>query len=153
MKPGLTLRPLRPEETPALARLHAMSFADPWSAEDLLSSCESPGVYGLVLEQDGKVVGFVLARATADEAEILTVAVDPAVRRSGFGRALVEAAAELAKGAGARALFLEVAIDNEAGLGLYKALEFIEAGFRPRYYRRTDGHNVDARVLRRDLTV
>ncbi|HZC15639.1 MAG TPA: GNAT family N-acetyltransferase, partial [Caulobacteraceae bacterium] len=71
-------------------------------------------------------------------------------RRAGVGRTLVEAAAVIAAAAGARALFLEVASDNDAALALYRSAGFARAGQRPGYYRRGAGA-VDALVLRRDL--
>jgi ribosomal-protein-alanine N-acetyltransferase len=81
---------------------------------------------------------------------VLTLAVDPAHRRSGAGRALVEAVAITAAAAGARSLFLEVASDNQAAMALYGAAGFGRVGQRPAYYRRAAGA-VDALVLRRDL--
>jgi ribosomal-protein-alanine N-acetyltransferase len=51
---------------------------------------------------------------------------------------------------GARALFLEVARDNDAGLALYRAAAFAEVGIRRAYYSRPTGA-MDALVLRRDL--
>ena len=86
-------------------------------------------------------------RAVADEAEILTLAVTPLVRRNGAGRALVEAAAAIAAARGADSLFLEVAATNAAALGLYAASGFETAGLRRAYY--ADG--ADALVMRRTL--
>ncbi len=44
------------------------------------------------------------------------MAVDPAARRRGWGAALVEMAAGIAREAGAVELFLEVAADNAAAI-------------------------------------
>ena len=95
--------------------------------------------------------GFILCRSIAGEAEILTLAVDPARRRRGAGRALVEAAAGMAATLGAEEMFLEVAVDNPAALALYEAAGFARVGRRPGYYARTDGADVDAVVMRREL--
>ena len=94
--------------------------------------------------------GFILCRAAAGEAEILTLAVDPAARRGGHGRALVDLAMKVAALAGAESAFLEVAEDNTAAQALYIAAGFGLAGRRPRYYRRPD-REIDALVMRRDL--
>ncbi|HEX4197946.1 MAG TPA: GNAT family N-acetyltransferase [Caulobacteraceae bacterium] len=136
----------------AMAAVHAASFDEPWDANEISALLEGPGGFAQLAREarTGIVAAFILARAIADEAEVLTLAVDPAHRRAGVGRALVEAAAVVAAAAGARRLFLEVASDNDAALALYRSAGFAEAGQRPAYYRRGTGA-VDALVLRRDL--
>ena len=129
-----------------LAALHAEAFDAPWSAEafaDLL------GQAGVVLE--GENDGFILIRAVADEAEILTLAVRPPARRQGLGGRLVEAASGRATALGATRMFLEVAEDNVPARGLYRALGFEAAGRRPRYYPRPGGPAVDALILVRNF--
>lgn len=130
----------------ALAALHAEAFDAPWSAEafaDLL------GQAGVVLEGDDD--GFILIRAVADEAEILTLAVRPLARRQGVGGHLVEAASRRATALGASRMFLEVAEDNAPARGLYGSLGFEAGGRRPRYYPRPDGPAVDALILVRNF--
>ena len=136
----------------AMAAAHVASFDEPWGADEIAALLEGPGGFAQLVRdpQTGAVAAFILARAVADEAEVLTLAVDPAHRRAGVGRTLVEAAAVIAAAAGARALFLEVASDNDAALALYRSAGFARVGQRPGYYRRGAGA-VDALVLRRDL--
>ena len=135
-----------------MAAVHATSFDEPWGPEEIAALLDGPGGFGLVVREPAAeaIVAFILARAVADEAEVLTLAVDPARRRSGVGQALVEAAAIAAAAAGAHALFLEVASDNIAALALYRAAGFGQVGQRPAYYHRATGA-IDALVLRRDL--
>jgi ribosomal-protein-alanine N-acetyltransferase len=135
-----------------MAAVHATSFGEPWGADEIAALLKGPGGFGLVVREaaTGVVLAFMLGRVVVDEAEVLTLAVDPAHRRGGAGRALVEAAAIMAAAAGARGLFLEVAADNEAALGLYRRAGFSQVGQRPAYYRRGRA-SVDALVLRRDL--
>ena len=92
-----------------------------------------------------------MGRAVAGEAEILTLAVEPAARRQGLALALVTAAAGAARMAGAQAMFLEVADDNVAAIGLYEAAGFTRAGVRRGYYDRGPQGYVDALVMRLDL--
>jgi ribosomal-protein-alanine N-acetyltransferase len=146
------LRPALPEDAAALAGVHAGSFDAPWSPEDLRQLIGGPGALAVLAEDAQGPVGFILARAVAGEAEILTVAVEPQRRRCGLGSVLVEAAAGAARAAGAESLFLEVATDNAAGLRLYERAGFERAGFRARYYKREGAPPADAFVLRRDLT-
>jgi ribosomal-protein-alanine N-acetyltransferase len=135
------MRPAKSSDLPALAALHAQAFDTPWGEAEIGVLLDGPG--GFALLDDG---GFILCRAIAGEAEILTLAVAPDARRSGKGRALVEAAAVLAAQAGAGSFFLEVAEDNTAAVALYRAAGFAEVGRRRAYYGQ-----VDAIVMRRAL--
>ncbi len=104
---------------------------------------ELPGAYGFIAPAGG----LVLARAVVDEAEILTLAVMPAHRRSGIARALLAEASAHAAERGARVLFLEVSTRNAPARALYGNAGFTEAARRRDYYR--DGS--DALLLRRTL--
>ncbi|ATQ41054.1 ribosomal protein S18-alanine N-acetyltransferase [Caulobacter mirabilis] len=139
----MSLRPAAPDEAPALAALHAQAFEHPWPEREIAELMTSPGVFALVVEDQG----FILCRAVVGEAEILTLAVTPARRRGGVGRALVEAAAGVAAESGAESLFLEVADDNLAALALYAAAGFKPVGRRKAYY----ASGSDAVVMRRAL--
>jgi len=135
-----------PAHPHALAEIHATAFpaGEAWPAAMIAGHLGMPGVFALIDEAGG----MVLARTAADEAEILTLAVAPAARRHGLGRALVNATAAAARAQGATRLFLEVSARNEAARALYQAAGFKRAGLRRRYY--ADG--ADALILALDLT-
>jgi ribosomal-protein-alanine N-acetyltransferase len=63
----------------------------------------------------------------------------------------VDAAASASAALAAESLFLEVAVDNAAAIGLYRAAGFTEAGRRRGYYTKTEDARVDALIMRRDL--
>ena len=147
----MTLRGVLSDQAADLARVHAAAFEHAWSGEEIAQLLDSSGGFALMVEGAGGPVAFILCRAIAGEAEILTIAVDPAFRRQGLARALVEAAAAAARLAGAEAMFLEVADDNVAALGLYEAVGFARAGLRRGYYDRGPQGCVDALVMRLDL--
>ncbi len=107
-----------------------------------------PGAQAWIASAASNPVGFLLVRLAGGEGEIISLGVAPDCRRGGVGRRLLVEALELAKAAGAP-LFLEVASDNEAALGLYGAAGFTEVGRRANYYERGGGR-VDALVLRRE---
>ena len=129
-----------------LADLHAGAFAAPWDAAAFETLLGQAGVFAIEAPE-----GFILIRSVADEAEILTLAVDPAARRQGVGARLVREGAAEAAARGATRLFLEVADDNAAALALYAGAGFIEAGRRPGYYARPDGSRQDALILALNL--
>ncbi|HTZ70324.1 MAG TPA: GNAT family N-acetyltransferase [Acetobacteraceae bacterium] len=129
-----------------MAIIHAQCFppGEAWDASVMAGEMAMPGVAGFIDETGG----MILIRVAADEAEILTLAVAPAVRRQGIGRALVEAAVAHARIAGAAKFFLEVSVKNHLARALYRDLGFTEVGRRKRYY--SDG--ADALVLSLALT-
>jgi ribosomal-protein-alanine N-acetyltransferase len=146
----MKLRTADASDALALAKAHASAFDAPWPPEAFAGLMATPGVFALAAV-DGAPVGVILMRAIAGEAEVLTLAVEPAHRRRGVALALLRAGLAQAEAMGAEAAFLEVAADNRAALALYRAEGFEEAGHRGGYYRRPDGEAVDALVLRRTL--
>ena len=147
------IRPLRGDKAQDCASLHYAAFAHPWSAEEITALIASPSTLAAAALDpgNGRLRGFVIARLAADEAEILTIAVDSAARGRGVGRALLAENLRQAANAGARAMFLEVDEDNAGALALYKRLEFVKVGERAGYYRRKDGARATAVVMRRAL--
>lgn len=143
-------RPAGAELAAAMAALHARSFGEAWEEAAIRELLAMPGTLALALGQAPALSGFVMLRIGGGEAEILTICTGPECRRAGLGRRLLDAAAAHAMAAGAEALFLEVAEDNEAALRLYESAGFYLVGMRPGYYRR-EGAPVAARTLKLDL--
>lgn len=82
----------------------------------------------------GEVLGYVLFWHVTDEIHLLSVAVAPAVRRRGVGRALVEDVLAYAREHAAAKVLLEVRASNAAAIALYRGLGFTEFNVRARYY-------------------
>jgi ribosomal-protein-alanine N-acetyltransferase len=121
-----------PDDAALLAAIHATAFPPgaAWDADTLGTLLRLEGVFAWRAGEDG----FILARRTLDEAEILTLAVCPAARRAGIGAALVATALLTVSAAGAKAMFLEVEEANEAARRLYAAAGFTRIGLRRDYY-------------------
>ncbi len=131
-----------------LARIHARAMIVPpaWSAptfEGFLAA------RGCVLATSD--TGFALGRVVLDEAELLTLAVDPDARRRGEGRKCLLGFEKKAVEIGAIRVFLEVAVTNDAARGLYAGAGYREAGLRRAYYPACDGHPIDALVMSKIL--
>jgi [ribosomal protein S18]-alanine N-acetyltransferase len=143
--------PLPPGLALPLAAMQGACFPeDPWDAAALDRILALSGVFGyLACESDGPV-GFILARDLGEEAEVLTFGVLPEARRQGIGRALLDTLLAAARRRRLGSAVLEVAADNAAARRLYAACGFIQAGRRPRYYRRPGG-TVDGLIMRRGL--
>lgn len=129
----------------ALAAIHKASFPrrQAWAVDAFALQLILPGVFGLI----DPCGGLILVRAVEDEAEVLTLAVIPAMRRRGIAAALLRQAIMEAAGRGVTSLFLEVSTRNTGAQALYRRFGFTEVGRRRRYY--PDGS--DALVLRMQL--
>ena len=147
---------LRPNEADALVEIHSQAFPHPWSADDFAALVADQAVFALAARHDSifgtrRLVGFVLIRAAADEAEILTIAVRSSHRGRGIGRRLMEDAMRRLYAARIKSLFLEVDRANVPAVKLYRALGFEVVGQRKGYYRRAEGPDAPALVMRAQL--
>lgn len=134
----------------ALAALHARSIRtpSPYRAADFAGFAADPLTF-LLVEGDA---GFLLGRAVAGEAEVLTLAVAPESRRLGLGRKLMARFLYQARLRGAERAFLEVAADNAGAIALYAKAGFVPVGQRRGYYRTPEGLGLDAVLMALDLT-
>jgi ribosomal-protein-alanine N-acetyltransferase len=138
---------------PDVSRLHHQGgFARGWSTpecEALLAdrSVCADGARG----RNGRFAAAALSRRAGDEAEVLVILVDPALRGLGVGRGLLESHLRNLERGGVRRVFLEVDESNAPARALYARFGFVEAGRRPGYYPKPDGTRATALVLRRDI--
>ena len=132
-----------------LASLHAAAFSAirAWSADEFAGLLKHPGTFAI-----GDTRSFALIRTVLDEAELLTIATAPAMRRQGLARATLLAGEARARTEGAARIFLEVAEDNDAAIALYSASGYRQIGRRPGYYLPKDGAPLAALVMRKSLT-
>lgn len=139
----------RVDHPPAeIAEIHASCFEHPWSAGVFADLAVKPHHRLYLLEDNGRVVSFIVLAVVVGEAEILTLATDPAVQGRGWGRRLLEGVIAELRAEGQEAIFLEVAIDNAPALALYKRCGFERTGLRKAYYSRKIGPPVDGHILR-----
>lgn len=123
-------------------------FGEAWTRSQCAGILPMAGV-ALTLARDAvseAALGFSLLRTVADEAELLLIAIDPAARRQGVGRALIEHFVDHATRCGATRLHLEVRDGNDA-FSLYHAAGFEIGGRRRLYYRGANGRQYDALTL------
>ena len=134
-----------PQHAAWMAAVHTLCFParERWGVDAMALQLEMSSSFGL-LDEAG---GLVMWRVAADEAELLTLAVDPALRRQRIGTALLQGAMERAQEQGAVQMFLEVSVANEAARALYARADFVQVGRRAGYY----GDGSDALVLRAEL--
>jgi ribosomal-protein-alanine N-acetyltransferase len=147
---SLRIRPATLDDLAELTRLHRTSFDAAWSEASFRETLVRPGALAFVGKDAAAtdLQSFIVIQLAADESEILTIATVGGARRAGLAHALIMEAAATAASHHAKAMFLEVAEDNSAALGLYRKCGFAEHGQRRAYYTRSGGPPVDALLLR-----
>jgi ribosomal-protein-alanine N-acetyltransferase len=130
----------------AIAALHARSFQRGWSDGEVEALLVERNVIAHRAVVGRKLAGFIMSRLAADEAEILSVAVNRAFQGRGLGRKLLMLHLGRLAGYGAQTVFLEVSEKNDPAGKLYARAGFREVSRRPNYYG-----NATALILRRDL--
>ena len=149
----LTIRALRPEDLPSLLEIErASSAAAHWRKreyQNLLASDSTPLRKAFVAEKDGHTVGFVIAKAVANDWEIENVIVRAGSQRQGIGERLLSHMIQEAKSSDAQRILLEVRSQNAAAKRLYAKCGFCVVGGRRAYYR---DPNDDAVLYKLDLS-
>jgi ribosomal-protein-alanine N-acetyltransferase len=137
----------RPRDAASIAALHAASFRRGWGEDEVHALLADRAVVSHRTMVRRALVGFIMSRTAADEAEILSIAIAPAWRGRGLSRPLLDFHLRALAGLGVRALFLEVEERNAPALRLYEGALFRQVGQRRGYY----GGSATALILRRDL--
>jgi len=124
-----------------LAALHAECFPDkPWTAGDF-SELRNSGCEMIASENS-----FIVWRVAWDEAEIVSIGVRPSARAGGIAGALITVMENDLRKKGVKRIFLEVAVDNGAAIGLYEKNGFVRVGARPKYYDGIDGIIMEKKI-------
>ena len=140
-----------PRDAKAIAALHAAGFRRGWSDGEVEQLLFDPNVVADRVTIGRDLAGFIMTRWAADEAEILSIAVDAGARGRGLGGKLLQRNLQRLVALGVRAVFLEVGADNAPALALYDRLGFEQVGQRERYYGSGVALDSTALVLRREL--
>jgi ribosomal-protein-alanine N-acetyltransferase len=149
---ALAIEPASLRDAPKLAQLHGASFHRGWGEGEFEQMLAERNTLVHRLRQGRKTIGFAVSRMAADEAEILSIAVDARHRGRGLSRNLLLTHLGHLAGRGVRTVFLEVEENNHPARRLYDRAGFSVAGRRERYYKQPGGEQLNAVLMRRDLS-
>lgn len=122
-----------------LARIERESLSGTWSREALADELQKSFARVMVASRDERVCGFVHCWLIADEIQILNVATDPAFRRRGIAKTLLQFMLDELSPKGFSMALLEVRASNDPAISLYRSLGFSDDAVRERYY--SDGED------------
>jgi ribosomal-protein-alanine N-acetyltransferase len=147
-----TIEPATLRDAPKLAQLHGASFHRGWGEAEFEQMLAERNTLVHRLRQGRNIIGFAVSRMAEDEAEILSIAVDARHRGRGLSRNLLLTHLGHLAGRGVRTVFLEVEENNQPARRLYDRAGFSVAGRRERYYKQASGEQLNAVLMRRDLS-
>jgi [ribosomal protein S18]-alanine N-acetyltransferase len=139
-------------DAPRLAQLHGASFHRGWGEGEFEGMLTERNTLVHRQRMGRKIIGFAVSRMAADEAEILSIAVASSHRGRGLSRNLLLTHLGHLAGRGVRTVFLEVEENNQPARRLYDRTGFAVVGLRERYYREPSGQQLNAVMMRRDLS-
>ncbi len=146
---GDIVREMTESDLPWVMQIERASFPTPWTERIFEQQLLLDDIaINLVLAVGGKVVGYAVSWIAFDEIHLLSIAVDPLVRRRGYGSRLLAEVIRLGAGMGGWRVILEVRTGNAAARKFYEHRGFTVIGTRKRYYADT---GEDAVVMELEL--
>lgn len=146
------VEPASPRDAARLAQLHGESFHRGWGEAEFEAMLGERNTLLHRLRIGRKIIGFAVSRLAADEAEILSIALAASHRGRGLSRQLLLTHLGHLAGRGVRSVFLEVEENNQPARRLYERAGFTVVGRRERYYQQANGEQLNALLMRRDLS-
>ncbi len=127
MPDPLRIRPFQPaDEDGVVALWRACELVKPWNnpKKDIARKRQVNPEWFLVGEQGGRIVATAMVGYEGHRGWINYLAVEPALQRSGLGRALMDEAEKILRAAGCPKINLQVRRGNAAVIAFYERLGF-----------------------------
>ena len=135
---AISFRALTEADIPAIEAIEATAFYDAWNENMLRNELDNALTTYVVMESEGKIIGYAGFWLVAGEAQVTRVAVLEELRGLGLGTRLTAALVNKVWELGAEAVTLEVRESNLAAQKAYLTCGFASEGIRPNYYE--DNH-------------
>lgn len=146
----VTIRPMAVTDLDTVQMLEQQLFgAGCWSRRTLEEERIGPGRSYIVGEMDGQVIAYAGLWFDGEITQIMTVATASAAQSRGVGRQLLRSLVDESRKLGAHTVFLDVRVDNDPAVHLYRSEGFEQVAVRRRYYQ---PENVDGLMMRLVLT-
>ncbi len=120
----------------AVCAIARESFTVPWTREAFEMELQREYAMARVLRprRGQSACGFSNFWIVGEQIHLHNIAVLPALRRRGYGRALLQDVLETGASRSVRTVILEVRRSNRSAVSLYRSMGFAKVGTRPRYY-------------------
>jgi ribosomal-protein-alanine N-acetyltransferase len=127
-----------PKDVDGIWSLEQLSFVVPWAYSDFEREIgENILASYMIAETKDLLIGYAGLWVVLDEGHITNIAVHPEWRGAGVATMLITELLKTARGKGANRFTLEVRVNNEPAISLYKKFGFRVEGYRKKYYKDT----------------
>ena len=130
----LSIRRANTSDIDDIAYIEEECFSTPWSRKSVAESMSHSPWRFFVAINKSRVVGYGGVYLILDEGQISNIAVLPAFRGEGLGRAILNAICEECRAEGCARITLELRKSNSVARALYESCGFISVGERPNFY-------------------
>ncbi len=144
---AIYIRPMKFDDINQVYKLECELFPNPWPRWFFENDLQINDTIAYVAMNNIEIVGYALGRCVSDELHITNIAVDKKYQRQGIARMMMQKLEETAKTKGCLYAYLEVRVNNEAAINLYKKFGYKILYTRANYY--LDG--ADAYVMDKEL--
>ena len=149
----ITLRPAQAGDARTIARMSRdlveQGLGWTWNPQRVEAALRHPETLTVVacdrVRNAERIVAFAIMQFGEEHAHLSLLAVQPAHRRLGLGRRLLEWLTESAYAAGITAIHLELRAANQGARRFYRSMGFNETAYIPGYYR---GREMALRMLK-----
>lgn len=145
----VSVRDAEASDISAVLSVEATGYEFPWS-EAVFLDCFKENYFFLVIEIEGKVVGYSIVSEIVGEAHLLNICIDSNFYRRGLGAKLLNSTIARCVQRSCDSILLEVRESNLNAKLMYEKFGFELIGRRKNYYPSSEGRE-DALMFQLDL--
>lgn len=137
------------EDLSRLLEIESECFSSPWPREAFVYELtENPVSEVWLLENEGIIIGYYDLWISFEQADLANIAVAEDYQGQGYGDQLMQHLQKQARQAGCEVLALEVRVNNEKAINLYRKHGFTIVSTRENYYRENGGYIDGYRMMK-----
>lgn len=144
----MIIRKANLDDVEAIVSLDQEVLQTNWHEKLYAESIVLKDTQSLVLDHEGRLIGYLIYRNIGGDFEIIQLALNKAYQRQGLASMMIDYMIQDAQSSNIEFIYLEVEMDNLPALNLYKKYGFEAIHQRKNYY----GQGQDAIVMRKEMS-
>lgn len=125
-------------DLPEVFSIEKKCYSEPWSEDVFLQGLTREEYKSFVCELNEKIIGYVIFWRGVREVHLLNIAIEPELRRRGFGKRLLDFIINFSPIKDYPTIILEVRTNNKPAISLYESNGFGRISIREKYYSNGD---------------